>query len=126
MDNGFIKFFHTSWEVNMHFKFLLAAVILTLSVSAFASLTCVMEQITDQHASLCASGAIPDGSATSLIFACKNGFNVSIDCDLHVIPTQLALKITGPDGKSVATVTDTELQMVDSAGNGASVRCTND
>ena len=110
----------------MHFKFLLATTALTLNVSAFASVTCVVEQITGNQSTLCASATTPDGSATSLTFNCKNGYNVFVDCDLHVIPTQLALKITGPDGKSVSTSTDSELQLVGSAGNGASVRCSND
>jgi len=128
MDNRFLKFFHNnSREVKMHhFKFLLVAAAMTLNVSAFASVTCVVDQISGSQPTLCASSTTPDGSSTSLTFNCKNSYNVSVDCDLHVIPTQLALKITGPDGKFVSTSTDSELQLVDNAGNGASVRCSND
>ncbi len=96
------------------------------SFNAFADVTCVAQKVANHQASMvCGSATIPSDSTVSMNLACDD-YKININCDLHGHNFKLALSISGPNNTHASNAQNSDLNLIDSSGNGALVHCSID
>lgn len=109
-------------------KYYLFVIVGLISVPAMAGTTCISSAIVGgQTANPSAATEVPsNGSISGTVNI--NGYKINIDCDLNGRRRHhtLSLAITTPSGETASTSTGNELKLVNSSGDGVSVRCSDD